>query len=145
VIVETILFLIIVGILSSIFGKAKGKPTPGKTKPFTAKRFDDFRTMVEQQMGSIPKKSGQISEGQAVTQDSKFQDIELNYQEIKQNLVINRMQISQSEQPKVTRKEVESNNVSFERLDEKTIINGIIWGEILGEPRAKKPYFSKKN
>lgn len=54
-ILETILFLIIVGILSSIFGKAKGKPNPGRTKPFTAKRFDDFRTMVEQQMGAFRK------------------------------------------------------------------------------------------
>jgi hypothetical protein len=144
VILETILFLIIVGILSSIFGKAKGKSNPGRTKPFTAKRFDDLRTMVEQQMGSIPKKTGQISVGQAVTQDSNFQDIEEKYQEIKQP-DINRMQISQTEPPKVTRIEVESNDVSFERPDEKTIINGIIWGEILGEPRAKKPYFSKKN
>lgn len=142
---ETILFLIIVGILSSIFGKAKGKTNPGRTKPFTAKRFDDFRTMVEQQMGGSPKKTGQISTGRPVNQDANLQSIEEKYQEIKQNPVVNKMQISQTEPFKVSRKEVESNEVPFERPDEKTIINGIIWGEILGEPRAKKTYFSKKN
>jgi hypothetical protein len=40
---------------------------------------------------------------------------------------------------------VESDNIPFEKPDEKAIVNGIIWAEILGEPRAKKPYFPRKS
>jgi hypothetical protein len=142
---ETILFLIIVGILSSIFGKAKGNRNPGRTKSFTGKGFDDLRKMVEFQMENIPGKTGQISTGQPVKQDMDIQplSIEEKYQELKQKPVVDRNQVSKSRN-ETSKIEVESDDVPFERPDDKTIINGIIWAEILGEPRAKKPYFSKK-
>ncbi|MDQ1001462.1 hypothetical protein QFZ28_001862 [Neobacillus niacini] len=140
---ETILFLIIAGILSSIFSKAKGKNKPGRTKPFTAKGFSDIRTQVEQQMMKKQRKPGQISTGQPVLLDTNLPSLEEKYLEIKHKPVV---PIKQLEQPvESTLLKVDSADVSFEKPDEKTIINGIIWGEILGEPRAKKPYFSRKS
>lgn len=143
---ETIIFLIIVGILSSIFGKGKGKNNPGRNKPFSGKGFDDLRKMVELQMDSIPKKTGQISTGQPIKQgiDIQHNSIQEKYQELKQKPEVDRMQVSQQHPLKVTRIQTEPDNVTLEKPDEKTIINGIIWAEILGEPRAKKPYSSRK-
>ena len=144
---ETIIFLIIVGILSSIFGKGKGKNNPGGSKPFSGKGFEDLRKMVEVQMDNFPKKTGQISTGQPVKQSNiKHTSIEDKYQELKQKPeVVDKMQGSQPQPLKVSRIQSETDNVPLDKPDEKTIINGIIWAEILGEPRAKKPYFSKKN
>ncbi|MEH7254771.1 hypothetical protein V7111_21930 [Neobacillus niacini] len=136
---ETIIFLIIAGILSSIFGKAKGKNSPVRTKPFTIKGFDDFLTKVDQQLGNTSIKTRQISTVQPV--QHKFQDIEEN-QHVKVD-----SQMAPAEPVKRTvpaKKKVVTEDFKFERPDEKTIINGIIWAEILGEPRAKKPYLSKK-
>lgn len=139
---ETILFLIIAGILSSIFGKGKSKSNSGRTKPFTAKGFTDIRTQVEQQMRNKPRKPGQISIGQPAKVDTNLPSIEGKYLEIEQMPVV---PIKHLEQPiESTRLKVDSADVSLEKPDEKTIINGIIWAEILGEPRAKKPYFSRK-
>jgi hypothetical protein len=138
---ETIIFLIIAGILSTIFGKAKGKSKPGRTKPFTAKGFTDIRTQVEQQMRNKPAKPGQISVGQPVKADNNLPGIEGKYLEKKQKHVV---PIKQMEMPiESTLLKVDSTDVSLEKTDEKAIINGIIWAEILGEPRAKKPYFSR--
>jgi hypothetical protein len=142
---ETILFLIIAGILSSIFGKAKGKSNSGRrTKSFPAKGFDDFRTKVEQQMMG-PRNKGQISTGQPANKVTDLQSMEEKYQEIKQNPVVTKSQVKQLQPSKVVRIEEVSDDISFEKPDEKTIINGIIWAEILGEPRAKKPYFPRKS
>jgi hypothetical protein len=142
---ETILFLIIVGILSSIFGKAKGKNNPGRTKPFSAKGFDDFRTKVEQQMMGVPRNKGQISTGQPAKKETNLQSMEEKYQEIKQHPGISGTQVKKLHPSKGVRIEVESDNIPFEKPDEKAIVNGIIWAEILGEPRAKKPYFPRKS
>jgi hypothetical protein len=140
---ETILFLIIAGILSSIFGKAKGKSNPRRTKPFNAKGLNDIRTQFEQQMMNKPRKSGQISTGQPALQDTNLPSLlEEKYLEIKQKPVV---PLKQLEQPvESTLLEVDSTDISLEKPNEKTIINGIIWAEILGEPRAKKPYTSRK-
>ena len=129
------------GILSSIFGKAKGKSSPGRTKPFTAKGFDDFRTKVEQQMGSFPRQTGQISTGQPVGQKTQY--IEEKYQQMKTN---SPEVIVEPVKPNVTKRiAVETVDVSLKKPDNTTIVNGIIWAEILGEPRSKKPYIPRKS
>jgi hypothetical protein len=136
---ETILFIIIAGILSTLFGKSKGKST-GHTKPFTAKSFDDFRTKVHTQMENLPRKTGQISVGNPVKKDSSLQGMENKYQELKQHSVVSKMKSIPAES---NPNQVETADILLEKPDEKTIINGIIWAEILGEPRAKKPYARK--
>ncbi|MEH7111971.1 hypothetical protein V7124_06255 [Neobacillus niacini] len=136
---ETILFLIIAGILSTIFGKSKGKSTSGRTKPFAPKGLDDFRTMVDQQIGRYPRKTGSISMGQPV--EEKFDDIGVDDQQL--NSVSPRMPLVPAKPEVSSRIEVETVDTQFEKPDAKTIINGIIWAEILGEPRAKRPYTTK--
>ena len=137
---ETIVFLIIAGILSTIFGKAKGKSSPVRTKPFTVKGFNDFLTKVDQQLENTSIKTRQISTGQPVLH--KIQDIEDN-QQVKLD---SQMAPAKPVKPPVpAMKEVVTEDFKFERPDEKKIINGIIWAEILGEPRSKKPYLPRKS
>lgn len=138
---ETILFLIIAGILSTIFRKAKGKEKPGRTKPFTAKSFDDIRTLFEQPKINVPKNTEQMTTGQPVNNISSRKTIEEKYQQVKKEHDVNPISeiylhsIDKSEQVQVLTDEP----------DEKTLINGIIWAEILGPPRAKRPYSAKKS
>jgi hypothetical protein len=142
---ETILFLIIVGILSSIFGKGKGKRKPTRTKPFTANNFDDFRTLFDKQVSDDhPKNVEQVSTGQRVSQEINLQDIEKKYQQVKQNSDPVRIGKSNSHSTTKIALKSEQEDIFSENIDDKTFINGIIWSEILGEPRAKRPYFPKK-
>lgn len=131
---ETILFLIIVGILSSIFGK-RGKRNQGPLKPFTAKGFDDYRTKVEQQIGKKPE---QTTTGKPIISEPPPLSMEQKYQGIKLTSVVS------SEQEGPMKYMESTDDDPLNKLEEKTIINGIIWAEILGEPRAKKPYNSRK-
>jgi hypothetical protein len=142
---ETILFLIIVGILSSIFGKGKGKRKPTRTKPFTANNSDDFRTLFDNKVSNDhPKNAEQVSTGQRVSQEINFQDIEKKYQQVKQNPDPGRSGKSNSNATTKIAVKYEQEDIFSENIDEKTFINGIIWSEILGEPRAKRPYSPKK-
>lgn len=84
---ETIIFIIIAGIFSTIINKAKGNSQP-KNKPFTANRFDDFRTLFENQAADpeqleAPEK---VSRGQQVLQEVNLQDIEKNTSKISKSL-----------------------------------------------------------
>jgi hypothetical protein len=139
---ETIIFLIIAGIFSTIFSKAKGN-NGQKNKPFTANRFDDVRTLFESQTTeseqlAIPK---MVSRGQQVLQEVNLQDIEKKYQQMKQESEPSRVSRKDSHnrmnkpRPKIQVEEIVSVSP-----DKNTVINGIIWSEILGEPRSKRPY-----
>ncbi|WP_342432356.1 hypothetical protein [Neobacillus sp. FSL H8-0543] len=143
---ETIIFIIIAGIFSTIINKAKGNSQP-KNKPFTANRFDDFRTLFENQAADpeqleAPEK---VSRGQQVLQEVNLQDIEKKYQQNKQEPLPSRVSRTDSQnrmnkpRPKIKVEEIVSGSPN-----KNTVINGIIWSEILGEPRSKRPYSAKK-
>nr|WP_263325683.1 hypothetical protein [Neobacillus sp. Marseille-Q6967] len=132
---ETILFIIIAGILSTFFSRAKSKPKPAKAKPFTAKGFNDIRTQFEQHTRNAAK---QISTGQPVMEGFKEK-----YQEVTSEIEPNQGGRMHNASYK-TKVKVEEKITTTNVPDEKAIINGIIWSEILSEPRAKRPYFSKK-
>jgi hypothetical protein len=138
--VETILFIIIAGILSTIFGKAKGQGQPKRAKSMKVKDFQDIRSMFEQPSKNISKKTGQITTGQPVEFESNSAKGEEKYQQRNTDIEIKPVRgIYARSEEKLVKEQVFTNEP-----DEKTLINGIIWAEILGPPRAKRPYTHKR-
>ncbi|MCM3765329.1 hypothetical protein [Neobacillus niacini] len=143
---ETLLFLIIIGIISTIFGKGKGKNNkPFQTgKPFTANTFDDLKKIFQTEW---PNETG--TELKEVIEKDNFPN---KHQKAKQEMAdspANRANPQQVEMPQSRINDTikyaeEEQPVRSEKPNPDTLINGIIWAEILGEPRSKKPYLAKK-
>ncbi|MGG3469378.1 hypothetical protein ABES02_18100 [Neobacillus pocheonensis] len=153
---ETVVFLIIIGILSTIFGRNKGKKLPPKNKPLSLNTFEElkkiFQNVTDSQHPQLRKPSVQTKiESQPST---RKQDLEKKYLQIKQDseTVQNGFTspVNSSIQKLDKHKDpISSTSSDYEVLvseapDANTLINGIIWSEILGEPRSRKPYFPRK-
>jgi len=139
---ESILFMIIIGIASMVFRNAKGKKGTTRNKTFSKETFEEIRTLVKKQLdfeesrttGPLPSKN---------IPDTPKDNLENKYLQLKQKPEVNRigMSVGQQKAEKVdgNPRPVEDSNIAL-NSDEKTLINSIIWAEILGEPRSKKPY-----
>lgn len=146
--------MIIVGILSTIFSKAKGNKGTAKNNPFSVNNIDDLRERFNnKKTTNPPRQKSPIPSVKSENQPGNLESIEKKYLKIKQVSEGNpadlatplRPELKQMEQVKKTfddRKE-EEGTVFLESPDAKILVNGIIWAEILGEPRSKKPYFVK--
>lgn len=146
---STIIFMIIVGVLSTIFAKAKGNKEPSKSKSFSFNRFDDFRELFNNKTTNhLPKETSPKPSMKPEFQPGNLESIEKKYLQIKHIPEASpRPELKQTEQVKMTEKDrkEEGKEQFSESPDAKALVNGIIWAEILGEPRAKKPYFMRKN
>jgi hypothetical protein len=142
---ESIIFIIIAGILSTIFSKAKGN-NGSKNKPFIATQFDDIRKLFEQEEDNEPAETPEkVSRGQQVIQEVNLQDIEKKYQQMKQvSEPIQYSRIEPKNRMNKPRPKLKADGIVLGKPDKNTVINGIIWSEILGEPRSKRPYLAKK-
>jgi hypothetical protein len=143
---ESIILIIIAGILSTIFSKAKGN-NGSKNKPFIATQFDDVRKLFENQEDDYERTEApeKVSRGQHVLQEENLQDIEKKYQQMKQ--VSEPIQYSRTESKNRMNKprpKIIVEGTVLGKPDKNNVINGIIWSEILGEPRSKRPYSAKK-
>ncbi|MDQ6599702.1 hypothetical protein E2K98_12330 [Bacillus salipaludis] len=144
---ETIIFLIIIGVLSSVFGKAKANRTPSKNKSFTFNQFDEFREIFSEKVTPKQVKSINRIEEPTVTP----RNIEINYDQIKQEAEsittgvsrVHERQRVEDLKPQALDKE-DHNELISDSPDAQTLINGIIWSEILGAPRAKRPFYSRR-
>jgi hypothetical protein len=146
---ETFVFMIIIGIVSVIFRNAKGKTGQSKSrnKTFSMNTFDEIKTLVKKQLNydeiqtSSPLKSKKIpSEIPLVNRENK-------YLQSNQESEVKRigMSVAQHKVDKVAVKSgQEEESIISLYPDEKTLINGIVWSEILGEPRSKKTFFARK-
>lgn len=150
---ETILFLIIVGILSTIFGKSKRNQGQSSKKLFKANGIDDVRTLFKelsnnQHINDKPNKTEQKVE----IPEKKLHNLETEYLQVRQESEASRVRMAAKRLPngeKMKEQTIQSINEEGEAMiskipEGKTLVNGIIWAEILGEPRAKKPYFAKR-
>ncbi|MFZ7945445.1 hypothetical protein [Neobacillus sp. 19] len=149
---ETVLFFIIVGIISTLFGKAKRTQGHSPKKPFTANGMEDIRTLFKELANEgaeqiRPKKTEQNKE----LAQEKMKNIEQEYLQVRQEseasrtgMAAARLQNEKLENQTIKPRQAESEPMISKEPDSNTVINGIIWGEILGEPRSKKPYFARK-
>lgn len=134
-----------IGIVSVLFGRSKHKQGQPKNRPFSKVTFEEIRTQVKKQLSYVEdKKTGPISpERKTDVFHNNLENLEKKYLQMKQEPKVNRigMTIAQEKADKnrVSSDQEDESMLSL-KADEKTLINGIIWSEILGEPRSKKPY-----
>ncbi|MBV7507530.1 hypothetical protein KW850_20010 [Bacillus sp. sid0103] len=142
---ESLLVMIVIGIISVLFGKSKNKQGKPKSKPFSKATFEEIRTQVKKQLSYVEdKKSSQIKpEHKTNVIRNNLENLEQEYVQLKQQLEVNRNGITMAQQKtdniRVKQFQEDENHFSF-NPDEKMLLNGLIWSEILGEPRSKKPY-----
>jgi len=144
--------MIIIGVLSSVFGKSKGKGKgnnqPSKDKPFSVNSFDEFRTLFQNQLtNSVPEKMKPIQHEQMDLQPAKMENLDEKYLQMNRDAQIGSPNPKQQIRARAKDSDdlvIETNPFVSVRPDAKVLINGIIWAEILGEPRSKKPYSARQ-
>jgi hypothetical protein len=142
--------MIIIGIVSVIFRNAKGKTGQSSHKTFSKDTFEEIRELVKKQLNhdEMPTSSTLISKNtpSEIPLDN-LEKLENKYLQLKQESEVKRIGMSVAQQKidqvEVTSGQEEGRIVSL-YPDEKTLINGMVWSEILGEPRSKKPFFARK-
>ena len=142
---ESILFMIIVGIVSVLFKKSKGKQGQPKNKPFSTNTFEDIRTMVKKQLTYNENRKTVPMEVERKTEVilNNLENLDNKYLQLKQESKGTRVGITLAQaraDSERVKKEQEDASDFHLVPDEKNLIISIIWSEILGEPRAKKPY-----
>ena len=134
----TLTFIIIIGIISSIFGKVRAKNPNSRDKPFSINNVDDLRGLFTNRTSKQ-----QVEYPPAFT----IENIQKKYQRVKKEKVVEQLDVVLEDVLKA--EEVQSPvKVTIDRpaapSEPDKIINGIIWSEILAEPRARKPYFTRR-
>lgn len=144
---ETFVIMIIIGIVSVVFRKGKEKPGRSRNKTFSMNTFEEIKTLVKKQLNNDEFPTPSTLKSKYKPSRIPLDHLENKYEQLKQEPEVKRIGISVA-QPKVEKVEVntgqdDGNLISF-YPDEKTLINGMVWSEILGEPRSKKPFLPRK-
>jgi hypothetical protein len=140
--------MIIIGTVSILFRKKKVNTGRSQNKPFSTNAFEEIRTLVKKQLSydEIRKNSPIIPEKKTDMPLTNLENFQ-NKNQLKQDSSVSRIGVSKGEnkrdQMKVDTIQDKESLISL-YPDEKTLLNGIIWSEVLGEPRSKKPYFPRK-
>ena len=146
---ETLIFLIIIGILSVVFGKGKASKGQSRNRRFLPDNIKEIRTLFNQQLDHYSAKKSSPD----IVQQKEFDSIEEKYLQTKKELVVSTLELNNQQDTKSLQTikgadsagdKQEEETVFSKNVDDNAIINGIIWAEILGEPRSKKPYFTRK-
>lgn len=151
-----LLIAIIIGIVSAIFGKVgkqeeneqknqQNKPAPQRNPasqkqttstspdPVVTDQLDDFGDVHDH--GGMKKKSQSLQDRYTDTlakMEERKKDLNNEFQSLENQL----------KRSKATAAEVKPKIV--EKLNQDTIVRGMILGEVFGEPRAKKPHRTMK-
>ncbi|MBM7651682.1 hypothetical protein [Neobacillus cucumis] len=141
---ESILLMIVIGVISIIFRKSKNNQRPLKGKP-TSQRLGDIQTMIKEMTDNISKDTiARKTEKKQAPLQSDQTKLEAEYLQVRQESEASRLGMS------AARKHIENINSNeeinlptTEDSDQRAVLNGIIWSEILSEPRSKKPYTFK--
>ncbi|MCM3725173.1 hypothetical protein M3226_05595 [Neobacillus cucumis] len=144
---ETILIMIVVGVISMIFRKTKNNQGQSIRKPF-GNRLGDIQTMIKD-ITDIPKDTmaKQTENKQGLLQSNQGK-LEKEYLQVRQESEAGRMGMAvartQTANEGPIKNQEEIKFTIAENPDPRTVITGIIWSEILAEPRSKNPYTVKK-
>ncbi len=134
--------MIIIGIVSIVFRNAKGKKGASRNKTFSKETFEEIRTLVKKQLDFEESRTNGPLKSKNIP-DIPKDNLENKYLQLKQGTEVKRIGMSVAQQKtdkvEVTPRQEDGSDISL-NPDEKTLINSIVWAEILGEPRSKKPY-----
>ncbi len=130
-----------------IFGKTKSSQGQSRRIPF-GNRLGDIQTMLKE-MIDIPKDTMAIrSEKKQGPLQSNQGKLEKEYLQVRQESEAGRMGMALARTQAANGGPIENQEeIKYpikEGPDSGAIINGIIWSEILAEPRSKNPYIVKK-
>jgi hypothetical protein len=147
---EQLIFLIIIGLISTIIGKAKQTKGGPERKPMIPNQFEDIKKLFNPSVEKIPPANtaankAELEDLRPVEQASmerKYYDIKNETEAMILSEYIDQHQISTVEPVKVTTESVK--DFISENAEKKALINGIVWSEILGQPRSRKPHFARK-
>jgi hypothetical protein len=135
--------MIIIGIVSIVFRNAKEKKGESRNKTFSKRTFEEIRNLVKKQLDFEESRTNRPLKAKNIPTVPKdnLGNLENKYLQLKQEPEVKRigMSVAQHKSEKVNPRHEDGSEISL-NPDEKTLINGIIWAEILGEPRSKKPY-----
>ncbi len=147
---EALFLIILIGILSSLFGKRKTGGQTQRKKPFAMDRFGEIKTIMQSEKAKGTKTiQPELQQDQPVKQEVMEQYSQVK-QEVADQLKSYAIAPNELNEEPVTAKEPPHTKVNRkadflkETPDAQMVINGIIWSEILGEPRAKRPHFTRK-
>ncbi|WML40604.1 hypothetical protein RCG19_02640 [Neobacillus sp. OS1-2] len=149
---ETILFFIIVGIISTIFGKTKRTQGQSPRKPFKVSGMEDVRTLVKELTNEVSHQAAPVKSAQKVeVLQENNRKLEQEYDQVRKESESSRRALATArlqrekmkEQTVAATMDEDEPNISTEP-NAQSLVNGVIWAEILGEPRSKKPYFPKR-
>lgn len=137
------IFVILVAVLSSLFKKKKGDTESKKTsnRPKGNKQaqsnnpFDEVKEIFKEVTRSF-------SEG-TITSERKIEHpvVQQKAEELRQQMVKAEPLKSAEPQSLPIQEELRSKEM---KLNQEKLVEAIIWSEILGPPRAKKPYMKSR-
>lgn len=133
---ETVIIAIIIGVISTIYNQLKKniKGTP-QLWPLLGNRLEFQRVNKKTETGVRNQADAQVQEAPSrpirkrdnVVDASKKEQLPMNGHEPESFI------------------DTENQEYPVNLPEEKTLIDAVIWSEILGEPRGKRPYFTRKN
>ncbi|HJV17285.1 MAG TPA: hypothetical protein VJ546_07885 [Bacillales bacterium] len=139
---ESLALLIIIGILTALFNKNKAvKKGFSKAKPFVS-NYGNVQDIYKKLKEVTTTKYSDLSQEEPTLLDQ----VNLEYTEkmAKRKEETSEMKQDQLVQKRKEVQEVKNVSTTINQVDNNYLVNAIIWSEILGEPRAKKPYSSRR-
>ncbi|MBD3109729.1 cell envelope integrity protein TolA [Bacillus sp. AGMB 02131] len=134
--------IILLGLVSSLFG---GDKKQQKKKPFS--ETTQMPTMTRSQQPKMEQKPQQVKKVQEVAAKSLNKDSVKEELSAAQTYLAERAAMLQQKQkemparkPLETHQRTEKEAVARGTFSQNEVVNGVIMAEILGAPRAKKPY-----
>ena len=145
---ETIIVMILVGFFSMIVRKTKKSQGQSIRKP-SAKPFRDIQTAFVGITDSFTEDRKPLTkESELKPLESSFHSFEKEYQQVRLESEAGRIGMAAARnrnvngQSKNTQEEIKTQVLV--NSEPQTVLNGLIWSEILGEPRSRNPYNVKK-
>ncbi|ETI66997.1 hypothetical protein [Neobacillus vireti] len=154
---NTILVMIVIGIITSMVSKVKNNRGQSPNKPTSTNGIGEIRKLFQELTDNELSEPSLIKEPRKTSpviveqKTAAPQNLEKEYMQVRKESEFSRERAATSRQQKERIKELvekdkqdDAGTILSEYPDAKTLVNGIVWSEILGEPRSKKPYFSKR-
>lgn len=143
---ETIVIMIIAGIVSMIFRKNKNNPAQNRRNP-SGKPLGEIQTMFKEITDNITTETKPLRTENKPKLQSSLNSLEVEYEQVRQESQASRIGMAAARNQSANRdfiknKEEVTPDVTL-NSDQRTVIDGLIWSEILGEPRSKNPYIMK--